>query len=105
MDLVAEVGHSFKRGMLINSEHGDFVVKGIVAGVLADLAGHREVTLAKGHGGVAFCTDRENMVARGKPKVGGVSLACHDPTKLKRRTDDDTYGIIDAVAPAKETTS
>ncbi len=44
----AEVGHSFARGILIDSEHGDFVVEGIFAGVLADLAGHREVTPANG---------------------------------------------------------
>lgn len=101
----AEVGHSFTRGVLINSPEGDFFVRGIFAGVLADLAGHREVTLAKGHGGVAFCTDCENVVNIRKPKVGQVSLACHDPTKFKRRTDDDIFGIIDALSLAKETSS
>ena len=38
------VGTSFTTGVHINCPSGDFIVTGIMAGVLADLKGHKEVT-------------------------------------------------------------
>ena len=49
------VGHSFSRGVTINSPQGAYVAKAVFAGFLGDLVGHKDIWYTKGHNGVKCC--------------------------------------------------
>lgn len=99
----AEIGPSFTTGITINGPHGDpFIVKGIFAGFLADLLGHKEITGWKGTGGIFCCLTCGNVVRIRHPKAGQVSIACHNPDKFQCLNNDDIFHIVDQLELHKD---
>ena len=102
-----EVGHSFATGVHIHCPTGGYVVTAIFAGFLADLLGHKELSAAKGTGGISCCINCANVVncQHRASKVGEVTCACSDRRNFRQRTNDDVWAIVDALAEVHGTIS
>ena len=98
-------GPSFTTGFMLPSPDGPYMVKGIFAGWLADLVGHKEITEWKGTSGNRCCIPCHNLHAKkiGVDANGDIGLDCHDRSKWILRSDSDVYAIIDDLVVKRST--
>ena len=89
--------HSFTSGVHINCPAGGYVVTAVLAGILADLEGHREVTSWKGTGGRLMCLTCSNVtnMLHSAPAGNEVPASCSDTKKFICRSNGDVFDIID----------
>jgi hypothetical protein len=76
-------------------------VTGILAGILADLVGHKAVTDWKGFRGVKACLECGNLFQYRRLKSGQISLTCFDTRKFKKHTNESLWAIVDELRRAK----
>ena len=101
----SDTGESFDKGIVLQSADGPYIVKGVFAGWLCDLMGHKEITEWMGPNGTITCLECHNVQRqrRGIAANGTVGLDCYDRTKWVRRTNVDVFAIIDDLVVAKTT--